>query len=280
MQIVSACISRDLPIYRFTCESLRKHLPGAEVHLITRGEDFNQFRNACGSDITLWNEAEILPEISMSDIRRLPLPFMPHGAGWYFQQFLKFAFHRSSSNEDNYLIWDADTVLLRPLEFIDPDGRAIYTKANEHHRPYFETFQALFGVDAKREFSFISQHQLINRTILREMLSEIESRHPESPNWAWAIMRNLRGEGSNLFSEYETYGHYLKWKHPDSIAIRELEWTRNGERIAGLPPDPAKLKILGETYSFASFEAFFSRKKRILRFIRRLLGRKVIENYS
>ena len=280
MQIVSACIARDLPVYRITCESLRAQIPGADIHVITRKDDFPRFRDACGSGVTLWEENSLLPEMTLAELRKTPLPFFPKGAGWYYQQFLKFAFAEVSNSDGHYLIWDADTVLLRPLEFIDKAGRAIYTKAAEHHKPYFETFEKLFGEPAGREFSFISQHQVIDKAILREMLAEIESRHPASKSWAWAIMENLCGEGSNLFSEYETYGHYAKLRHPGRMVFRELEWTRNGERIAGYPPDPSKLAALSGDYSFASFETFFSLKKRFARAIRKLMGKKVIENYS
>lgn len=280
MQIVSACIARDLPVYRITCERLRAHVTGAEIHVITRKEDFSRFRNACGSDLILWDENALLPEMPIKALKAMPFSFFPQGAGWYFQQFLKFAFVNVSNADEHYLIWDADTVLLRPVEFFDSKGRALYTKAKEHHQPYFQTFEALFGTPAKREFSFISQHQLIDKSILRQMLEEIEANNPDARNWAWAIMNNLQGEGSNLFSEYETYGHYAKWKRPDSMVFRELEWTRNGERIAGYPPDPAKLFLLSEEYSFAAFETFFSWKNRIFRALRKLTGKKVTENYS
>jgi Family of unknown function (DUF6492) len=280
MQIVSACIARDLPVYRITCESLRRHVPDAEVHVITRGEDFHSFRNACGSGIVLWDEASLLPGMTLRQLREMPFPFFPQGAGWYYQQFLKFAFLNVSNSDSHYLIWDADTVLLKPIPFFDEHGRALYTKAAEHHRPYFQTFEQLFGTPASREFSFISQHQIIDKSILREMLGEIESRHPQASDWTWAVMSNLRGEGSNLFSEFETYGHYAKWKHPEAMAFRDLAWTRNGERLAGYPPDPLMMDQLAAKYSFASFENFFTLKKRIMRGIRKLIGRKVIDNYA
>lgn len=280
MQIVSACIARDLPVYKITCESLRKFIPDAETHVITRREDFQRFRDVCGSELILWDEHSLMSDPSLKQLRDLPLAFFPQGAGWYFQQFLKFAFAEVSNSDEHYLIWDADTVLLKPIDLFDSEGRPYYTKAAEHHRPYFETFEQLLGVSAVREFSFISQHQIIHKPTLRQMLGEIETRNPDARNWAWAIMQNLRGEGSNLFSEYETYGHYAKWKRPESMTFRELQWTRNGEKTAGYPPDPKKLAKLAEDYSFAAFETFFSYKKRILRMLRKITGKKVIENYS
>lgn len=279
MQIVSACIVRDLPVYSLTYRSLIEHMPGAEIHVVTRKEDFAKFKDACGPELHLWDEADFVPEMTLRELRKMPLASFPNGAGWYFQQFLKYAFVNVSNDDEYYLIWDADTVLLRPLEFFTPEGKPFYTTATEHHLPYFETFEALFGFPAKREFSFISQHQIINKAYLREMMAIIESRNPASRNWAWAIMENVRGAGSNLFSEYETYGHYVKARYPESIAVRSLNWTRNGERWAGYPPKASKLGPMAAKFDYASFEAFFSLRNRLKRYAMKLFGRKPITDY-
>jgi Family of unknown function (DUF6492) len=270
MQIVSACLARDLPIYRLTFMSLQEHLPGSEIHVITRKQDFDLFRNACGESLHLWDEAEMIPGMTLADLRQMPFSFFPKGAGWYFQQFLKYAFVDVSNDDDYFLIWDADTILLRPIEFFTPEGSPIYTEADENHRPYFETFHALFDVEAKRDFSFISQHQIIHKSTLRTMLSEIDKIKSTKDGWAWTIMENLRGNGCNLFSEYETYGHYLKLKNPQPLATRTIPWTRNGTQIAGYPPSPSKLKRLSTEFIFAAFEANQSTSRRLLRKVRNL----------
>ena len=271
MQIVSACLVRDLPVYRLTYRSLLQHMPGAEIHVVTRKEDFSKFKDACGPELHLWDEADFVPDMTLGDLRKMPLTGFPNGAGWYFQQFLKYAFVNVSNDDECYLIWDADTVLLRPLEFFTPDGKPFYTTASEHHLPYFETFEALFGFPAKREFSFISQHQIINKVYLRQMMATIESRHPASRNWAWAIMENVRGAGSNLFSEYEIYGHYVKAVYPESFAVRDLVWTRTGGKYIGNPPKQYKLQYLGSKFAFAAFEVSDSMQRKIFNKVRKIL---------
>ncbi len=266
MQIVSACIARDLPVYRRTFKSLKDYLPGSEIHVITRREDFGIFRRACGEDLRLWDETKMIPRMTLADLQQMPLPFFPKGAGWYFQQFLKYAFSTVSNDDEYFIIWDADTVLLRPLEFFDSDGHPIYTKADEHHHPYFETFHSLFGIEAKREFSFISQHQVINKRILGQMLTEIEERNG-GVAWPWAIMDHLKGSGTNLFSEYETYGHYLKWRHPDEFLARDLKWTRHGGGRLGLPPWKPLLRHLQKKFDFAAFEASSGLLRKAVRLI-------------
>ena len=270
MEIISACLLRDLPVYRRTFRSLEEFFPGSEIHLVTRKEDLQKFRDACGSNLHLWDESDFIPSMSLSQLRAAPLPFFPRGAGWYFQQFLKYAFVDVSNEDDHFLIWDADTILLRPIDLFDEEGRPCYTEAEEYHQPYFETFRALFGEPAERTHSFISQHQLVNKSILRQMLLEIEANHPSSRGWAWAIIDNMKGQGSNLFSEYETYGHYLKLRYPGTFSTRTRQWTRKGGESIGLPPWRPWLQLLARHHDFAAFEATDSPFRRIIRGCRNL----------
>ncbi|RYG98894.1 MAG: hypothetical protein EON58_05680 [Alphaproteobacteria bacterium] len=80
-------------------------------------------------------------------------------------------------------------------------------------------------------------------------------------------MDSLRGNGSNLFSEYETYGHYLKWKHADEFTLRDLAWTRHGGGRLGVPPWRPVLRQLQKNYDFAAFEASNAVYRRIARFL-------------
>jgi hypothetical protein len=272
MEVVSTCLLRDLPVYRAACESLRRNMPGATLHLITRRQAFAAFRDACGSDLILWDEDELVPNMTIENLRQYPLPFFPAGAGWYFQQFLKWGFARVSNEAPHYLIWDADTVLLRPLDFFDSEGRTYLTRASEFHRPYFETFKNLVGDSPCEQVSFISQHQLVNKAVLNELLDLINDKSESGKGWAWAIVENLAGQGSNLFSEYETYGHYLRLRHPDLAVTRELSWTRMGRKEAGYPPKADKLAALGGRYDYAAFESNYSLRGFFVHWLRKFLN--------
>jgi hypothetical protein len=193
--------------------------------------------------------------MTLEALRTLSLPGFPHGAGWYFQQLLKLQFSFSRTEDDYYLIWDADTIPLRPLEFFDEKGAMLLTIADEEHAPYFETYRKLLGEEPRREFSFISQHIPVRKSILREMLSHIEARQPGNENWAWKIMRNLEGTHVNLFSEYEMIGHYVKNHYPEQAVLRRLPWLRTGSLEVGGIPSAADLDRLGKDYAYAAFES-------------------------
>lgn len=267
MDIVSTCISRDLPIYKICCERWRKLRPDATLHVITRKSDFGKFKDACGTDLELWDEDGLVPGMTISSLRLHSLSFFPAGAGWYFQQFLKWAFS-SVSERDRYLIWDADTIPLRPFSLEDEDGRALLTTSSEYHPPYFATYRELFGEVAKPAPSFISQHQWVESSVIREITGILS--HKSERGWAWTIIENLRGEGTNLFSEYETYGQFMMARHPESIRTVSREWTRAGRKLAGPLPSTEALDKLAKRFDFASFESNLGTRGRFIHLLRDL----------
>jgi hypothetical protein len=50
------------------------------------------------------------------------------------------------------------------------------------------------------------------------------------------------------FSEFETYGHFLKQRHPDEFKLRVLYWLAEQG-----PPTHHKLKYIARRYDFATF---------------------------
>ena len=273
LDVVTACLERDLPLLALAYRNLRRFVPMKQLHVITSRHNFSHFGDVLGKDVVLLDEDTMIPGVTLQALRVIPLARFSQGPGWYFQQLLKYQFAFQEPEDDYYLIWDADTIPLRSLEFFDAKARMLLTKAEEFHQPYFLTYQAILGRPAKREFSFISQHIVVQKSILREMLGEIERHCPGGENWAWKIMRNLRGEGSNRFSEYETYGHYLKDRYPQRVAFRELPWLRRGATECGRKPSDHDLKRLGEKYYYASFEDSESLFRRTGRRIRDWLRR-------
>src|SRR5688572_19746456 len=113
------------------------------------------------------------------------------------------------------------------MTFFDSEQRMLLTKATEHHPPYFESYRNLFGAEPNREFSFIAQHMVIQESVAREMLVRIERHIPGDGNWAWKILRSLPATGDNLFSEYETYGHFIKNHYPDRVHFVDRMWQRD-----------------------------------------------------
>lgn len=272
LDAVIPCAGHHLHILKLAVEQLRRLAAVNSVHVITARRNFDRCGKLLGKDVVLLDEDTLIPTMTLKSLRPLNLPYFPKAAGWYYQQLLKFAFAFREETREHYLIWDADTVLLRPLEFFDDEGRMMFTISDEYHEPYFRNYRKLLGHEPHREFSFIAQHMIVNKAILLEMLARIEQRLDGADNWAWKIIRNLEGEGPNLFSEFELYGHYVKSFHPGKAVFRRLAWTRDGTRLASFHPRQPDLQRLAQEYWYASFELYHKPLRHAIRRLKARLG--------
>jgi hypothetical protein len=256
LQIVTTCRAYDLPVFEIAVRKIHLHLPVKSVCVIAPARDCRKMRRRLGGQAQIIPEDEFIPDMNIHQLRRLAMFGFPKNAGWYFQQLLKLQFAFVEPEDDFYLIWDADTIPLRPMRFFDSAGRMLLTKAMEYHAPYFETYRRLFNAEPNREFSFIAQHMPVQKSIVREMLERIGRQTAGNEGWAWKIMRSLpQMNDLHLFSEFETCGHYLKNFHPAQVAFAERTWWRFGSDFTGGKiPSELDLEILAHDYEFVSFE--------------------------
>lgn len=256
LQIVTTCRAYDLPVLEIAIGKIYAHLPIKKFYVIAPNPDCDQMRSRLGHRAEIIPENEFIPGMNIGQLRSLKMFGFPKNAGWYFQQFLKLQFAFVEPDNDFYLIWDADTIPLRRMCFFNSDGKMLLTKATEYHRPYFETYHRLFNADAHREFSFISQHMPVQKSLVREMLLKIGNDRDGKQHWAWKVMASLPAINDlHLFSEFETCGHYMKNFHPERVAFVARPWWRFGTDSAnGKPPSEEDLKKLAENFEFASFE--------------------------
>lgn len=244
----------DLHIVKLAIENLQSFVDVRKIFLVTNKKYFRTLSRDFRESVILLNEDSVIAGMRFDDIRKALPERLLHYAGWYYQQLIKLAIGFNPNVSDPFLVWDADTIPLRKLDFEDNLGRFLMTKASEYHAPYFETYSRLIGEDAKREFSFIAQHMIFDKRILFEMLTLIETQIMGNDNWAYKIVRSLEGQGAQLFSEYETYGHFLKNRYPSRVCFRDLPWTRDGTILASYYPSRNDLRRLGADFAFASFE--------------------------
>lgn len=268
--MLSSCRARDLPILEIVSRWLPRHVSLKEFVVVAPNADCLRIQKSLGVRARVVPEDGFVPGITIEALRGLPVQGFPQAAGWYLQQLLKLQFAFVQPEDDYYLIWDADTVPLRPLRFFDSDGRMLLTKADEHHEAYFATYRRVLGEEPNREFSFIAQHILVQKSVAREMLGRIEAHVPGEGSWAWKIMRSLPSQGYNLFSEYETYGHYLKSHYADRFRLVERNWRRTIPDGQGCRlPSETELRAAAREYDFAAYERATSGYRRIAQ---RLLG--------
>jgi hypothetical protein len=181
-------------------------------------------------------------------------------AGWLLQQFVKInaCVDPALTPEDLVLVWDADTIPLRPLSFIEEGtGRIQYYHSRENHTPYFETIRKILGIEAYATRSFIAQCFATRVEWAREMIRDIEQRSPG--NYIEYIVSSLPGISAAEFSEYESMGNWNLQHHSNQIAFTSRRhWTRNGARWIGhnpnLPLAALLLRLLAVRYDYVAIE--------------------------
>jgi succinate dehydrogenase flavin-adding protein (antitoxin of CptAB toxin-antitoxin module) len=285
--IVLACRKKDLGVLRLVIPRLRKFIPHQRCVVFTSILNLNLFRRSLGKEVVLVDEDTVIPGMRLQDLRaKVSLPGFPAGAGWYFQQFLKLSYPRLYPRAERYLIWDADTVPLRPIDVFGSKGESLLTvatmeaasppsgvnldletlemlkKATCPHEEYFSNFEHLLGQKTPSFTSFISQHMPIQVETLNQMTQKIENRFPGPESWCWKVIQNLHGPGANLFSEYEFYAHYALQHAPTRHRVRYLAWSRGGRLRGSASQREKQLENWSKALDFVAVEAWASPLRR------------------
>jgi hypothetical protein len=252
---------RDRATIRQCVQGIRDSLCLSDITLISCEEGR---RDAKELGVRWLSEDEVVPGLCARS-------FDSWRWGWYFQQILKLGAAQHIESQ-RYLVVDADTVFLRRVEFVDLQGRTLFARGTEYHRPYFDTFAEMFGFEAQREYSFITHHMCFERQVVAEMLGCMGP----SGTWWESIAGYLAPRPPHMsdaqFSEYESYGHFMKNRHPDRMRVRDLAWT-----VWPSVPDERDLCRLARRYDFVSAHAHIrdhpmSLARRMKWYVRELLG--------
>jgi len=263
LPVVTACRKRDIPILKRLVDLAVPLLGASELHIITHRANLAAL-GKLPAFVQCHDQDTIIPSMTLDSLRsRTDLAEMPLAAGWYFQQFLKLSLQEHFPHWRRFLIWDSDTLPLRRIDCFDPEGRMIFTKADEWHAPYFCSFEHLLGIVPTCRQSFIAQHVPVDVDVLVELKSRINARFPGKNYWTWKIMENIPPQGRNRFSEYETIAHYSLAVHPERCLVRQIPWMRHGTKLVGRRPEGADLEFLSGKYAFAAFESSESPLRRL-----------------
>lgn len=242
---------------------LIQNMPGRRL-IFVGNEEVGQLVAESG----LGERAGFLPEdavIPFADVhsvmrRALGREDVPRGVtGWYYQQFLKMQY-AARCQDEYYLMWDGDTVPCKPFSmFSQESGLPYLDLKHEYHEEYFRTLEKLLpGMHKCIQQSFISEHMLINREIMRSLIRDIEA-NGQIPGTLFyeKIIHAIEPERlvSNSFSEFETYGTYVAFRRPTAYKLRS--W--NSFRYAGEFLDPYRIddedyEWLGRSFDALSFE--------------------------
>lgn len=229
---------KDLFISQIAIESIVLNLCAERIFIISKKSLYLFFKSIIKrhNNIIFIDEDTLLDQLSKEILKSYILLHNPHlskKTGWYFQQFLKMGFARSDFSQNLYLIWDADTIPIKKLDFFS-DKKIMYCLKDEYHVPYFDTIDKLIGQPKAIAQSFIAEHMMIDVKHMKELLNLIESNDNIAGKYYWQkIISSIDSEVLLGFSEFETYGSFAYNRYPNSITFRALKTFREAGKIYG-----------------------------------------------
>lgn len=256
MDVVIPVGLKDFYIVQKNIANINKFFDYENIYVISDKNSFSFFEKTFleKNRVVLIGENDVSPGLSFQSVKALidKKGLVYPSYGWYFQQFLKILFARSKWAKNEYLIWDADTIPLRHIDFKENDVY-LFNLKEEHHIPYFDSIKKILGLEKAVAKSFITEHIVVDVAIMKEMLDKIEQNCGET---VWEAIINCQPQDVKFgFSEYETYGTYIYSTYPNKVKFRDLKTYRDAGCKYGRGISKRNLEKLGKEYDTASFEA-------------------------
>jgi hypothetical protein len=264
--LVICAIERDIPTLEIGLPYMRKYLCPARIVIIAPRSCYSALaslgdKTGAACELILIDEDLLVEGLDKDYVSSLLVARSANlrRSGWYFQQFLKLCYSLNPAASDYYLVWDADTIPLRPMKFFGETGKVIFEKSKEYNPSYFITLQKLIGKDKTYDYSFISEHMMMESSMVRELLKLICTPDSVTPREvARRIIAAVDAEtlSASGFSEFETYGTFAASTSPDRYELRSLRSLRQGTVLFGRQPTTKNLFALSHRYWWVSFEAW------------------------
>jgi len=229
INLCQVSLIRDLPLILENYQNFKKIYKKININIICPSKDLVYFKEKLNYD-----EFKIISEDEIISFKEFELIFIKESKNisyqsefrkrlsWYYQQILKISFMINFINDkkENLIIWDADTILLKKIDFFSEDKSINYGNFNEFHKQYYATNKKILNDFPKYFISFLNQ--FISATVEEIFLFEkkIFKNKIEKQNipvkLTELIFKSIFLEhkiyNGSMFSEYELIGqsNYLQ----------------------------------------------------------------------
>jgi hypothetical protein len=100
----------------------------------------------------------------------------PNRIGWYYQQALKLSYALMQQQVGSVVMWDADTIPLRRVEFFVGNRSCLYGSLLEYHTDYFKTIREIFVFDPPKlayTVQFFSLTDIERQALLKRLIAYV-----------------------------------------------------------------------------------------------------------
>lgn len=245
VKVVTICNKDHLDVWKLTSALLPKMLKANAYSVYVPNDEVDLFKNYTNESIDVLSQDTLDKEFKNKLTEKLSEFGNDSRLGWYLQQFYKLELvFQSVPGDQVTIIWDADCVPTRKIEYVNSDGKLLYMKtAFESHVPYFDLIQRLLGLHKVVDMSFVIPCFPILGFMAKELREKIEG-FQTGLHWSDLLIREIDFKLRSGFSETELLGTWVSNKYPNRIAIYPGTWERRGQKRFGYAKNLSERKLL------------------------------------
>ena len=223
LNICQVSLARDIPIILLNFQNFKRIYKNFKIYIVCPKSEIQIFKKKLG-----FKEFTFISEDKILTYKKFYLIFnklsrnikykkkFSNRLGWYYQQILKISFILNfiEKNKKNMVIWDADTIILKKIDFFKNDYSIKYATLFESHKPYFLTNKYIIGKLPSYFISSLTQFTsltVMEYNFLIKLLKKKNIKNKILSEWITtlifkAIFKQHKLYNGSLFSEYELLG--------------------------------------------------------------------------
>tara|TARA_B100001093_G_scaffold500350_1_gene550708 strand:- start:1055 stop:2032 length:978 start_codon:yes stop_codon:yes gene_type:complete len=231
LNICQVSLARDIPIILINFKNFKKIYKKFKIFIICPKKELQSFKKKLNfKEFTFIAEEKILPYKKFNFLFnklckniRYKKEFSAR-LNWYYQQILKISFIINFIEEKNesMIIWDADTIILKKINFFSNNYSNKYATLMEFHKPYFLTNKEIIGKLPNYFISSLVQFASLTVIECKFLIKLLKKKNRKSSKLSYwitsivfkSIFKQHKIYNGSLFSEYELIGisNYLSKK--------------------------------------------------------------------
>lgn len=248
IDLVIAAATKDLRSAKLAVTEFLKHAsnPTRSVLIVVSNDGLNLAKQLFATEkVQIQDEREFLPRSLLAMIEENH----PAGRkGWITQQVIGI-FAAMQSDAPGIVVLDSDTVLIRPLAFLDRQGVQLLQFSHEYVAQYEKHAARVWGARRRHaNMSYVTHYQLMQPDIVREMFPT-----PEDIGF-WLLEGDMTLKSP--IADYHSYGRFLVENHPSRFMLGR--WGNKSAQWGQFPGEKTDTFLfeLREKYS-TSFSVSF-----------------------
>ena len=223
LNICQVSLLGNIPIIKKNYYNFKKIYKDINLFIIVPKKNKKIFKKKLNfSDIFIVDEERI---INFSNFKKISNKYLASTnyfkdiqkrLGWYYQQILKISFIYDfiEKRNENIIIWDADTIIIKKINFFNKNLSNNYGTTSYFHRAYYETNKSILKKLPPYYISSLAQFISITpkeQKFLKKKLSQNKKLGKKfSETLTHIVMKTVSSThkkyNGSLFSEYELIG--------------------------------------------------------------------------